>query len=317
MLKIHHNRAELKKILEEHAKGLLPLLRKRLKRPANAVLKAYFLNDSLITEILIAPPNRLVQINRLIYKKLLVTYTKKQIDDSAKLVFDYADFKIRDHSKYRADKLYQNIGFKTCPYCNIRDIRPVTDMISGKVSARGALDHFFSESKHPLMTLSFYNLIPACTYCNTNFKLGKPMKLSKNLHPYLAGFNDNCVLDFSGFSNLDEIYGKKKGYFELYFKQSNTNKRYSENIKIFGLKAQYNGYKDNARLALALSKTYTKAVLDSIMATTHLKHYDAYEQIFHTKFKPNELHLNPLSKLNRDIVREYGNPDLKRILKIK
>lgn len=317
MLKIHHNRSELRRLSDEHAKGLLSLLKKRLNKPINAPLKTYFVSDTLIREILIAPPRRLFQINKMINKKLLVTFSKKQIDDSAKRVFDYVDFKTRNHKKYRADRLYHDVGFITCPYCNIRDISPVLDMITGNVTARGALDHFFSEGKHPLLALSFYNLVPACTYCNTNFKLGKPMSVSKNLHPYLAGFNDNCVIDFTAFSNIDDIYSKKKGYFELYFKQSNSSRKYVENIKLFRLKDQYNGYKNGARVALWGAKTYTKAVLDSIIAITHLNHHEAYEQIFHTKFKLNELHLNPLSKLNRDIVREYGNADLKSILKIK
>lgn len=220
MLKIHHTRATLRKLSNEHANKLVSLLRMRLKKAINAPLKAYFINDTMIKEILTATPNRLIHLNSIVYKKLLISYQKKEIDASARRVFDYDLFKDRDHSKYRADDLYQNIGLVTCPYCNIRDIRP-TYNAKGKVLARGPLDHFFSDAKYPLLRLSFYNLIPACTFCNTNFKLGKPMNLYKNVHPYIKGFDNNCVFDLTGFTNIDDIFSKKKGFFDVLQKINN------------------------------------------------------------------------------------------------
>ena len=35
---------------------------------------------------------------------------------------------------------------------------------------RPQFDHWFPKKKYPLLAISFYNLIPCCTYCNSSVK---------------------------------------------------------------------------------------------------------------------------------------------------
>lgn len=63
--------------------------------------------------------------------------------------------------------LLEQLGVNVCPYCN----RAYTTTIykknkNGIKKVRPDFDHFLSEDKYPLFTLSFYNLIPSCHQCN-------------------------------------------------------------------------------------------------------------------------------------------------------
>ena len=58
------------------------------------------------------------------------------------------------------------------------------------VRKRSPLDHFYGHSKYPCLGLSLYNLVPACTRCNTNMKGAKEQSLCNHIHPYVESFDD-------------------------------------------------------------------------------------------------------------------------------
>lgn len=58
------------------------------------------------------------------------------------------------------------------------------------VRKRSPLDHFYGHSKYPCLGLSLYNLVPACTRCNTNMKGAKEQSLCNHIHPYVDSFDD-------------------------------------------------------------------------------------------------------------------------------
>jgi len=317
MIKIHHSESKMKTLSDNHAAKLLPLINKRLNRTANTFLKGYFISDNLTTEILSAKPRRLLTINEDIYKTLSA-YTSAQIKDAANRVFKYESFKVRNPAEYRADDLCKAVDLVNCPYCNIRDIAVTLDH-TGKVIARPPLDHFFSDSKLPLLALSFYNLIPCCTYCNTNFKLAAGMKLKENAHPYVRGFGDECTFVIQGVKKIDDILGSKPAAFEINFENlgtKDTKKKYDGNIDVFKLTDQYRNCKKAASLTVKIARKYSKAQLDAMMLISNTDQHEAFEMAFNTKFKLAELHEKPLSKLNRDLVKKYGSNDLKSVLDI-
>lgn len=40
----------------------------------------------------------------------------------------------------------------------------------GEKITRPTFDHWFAKDDHPLLALSFYNLIPSCNICNSSVK---------------------------------------------------------------------------------------------------------------------------------------------------
>lgn len=55
---------------------------------------------------------------------------------------------------------------------------------------RSPLDHFYGYSEYPCLGLSLYNLVPACTRCNTNIKGAKKQDIRSHIHPYRESFDD-------------------------------------------------------------------------------------------------------------------------------
>ncbi len=81
------------------------------------------------------------------------------------------------------------LNVKTCPYCNMHYTLYANEHIQMKRKnkvvgiTRFQFDHFFDKLHYPMLSMSFYNLIPSCAVCNQ----GKSAKaLSLTYHPYYS-----------------------------------------------------------------------------------------------------------------------------------
>jgi hypothetical protein len=120
--------------------------------------------------------------------KLFYEWHKKAFNYDSKSIFS-------DELKYG---LAQKLNLKVCPYCNrnytLTINKEVVNSHLGKikvVKTRPDFDHFFCKSKHPILALSFYNLIPSCAICNRTLKGDVEFSLdiqNGHVHPYLEGF---------------------------------------------------------------------------------------------------------------------------------
>ncbi|KMN35338.1 hypothetical protein VK91_22230, partial [Lysinibacillus sp. LK3] len=75
--------------------------------------------------------------------------------------------------EWDAYQYIESLNIKICPYCHaqyINTIRNNRQLLNAGKQARPALDHFIPKSILPIFAVSLYNLIPACTYCNSYFK---------------------------------------------------------------------------------------------------------------------------------------------------
>lgn len=84
------------------------------------------------------------------------------------------------------------LGFNTCPYCNRNYINTVIDK-RGKQIIRPTFDHFFPQTHHPFLALSFYNLVPSCYFCNSSLKSAATIDISTHIHPYKEGFDKDVT----------------------------------------------------------------------------------------------------------------------------
>ncbi len=110
-----------------------------------------------------------------------------EMPDSKRLlnVFNYAKFR-----REFAFEFYEKwLDVPVCAYCN----RNYTDIV--KVGKSGKLaytfDHFFSKSKYPYLALSFFNLIPCCSVCNSIWKGSTEFCLQMYLHPWVDSFHQH------------------------------------------------------------------------------------------------------------------------------
>ena len=99
------------------------------------------------------------------------------------------------YKKFRTDglnKIAVMINVKTCLYCN----QNFTIVVGNSPDDKGEIvmdnaqafiqfDHFYDKSSFPFLSMSLYNLIPACPQCNHK-KSNKSYSLA--LHPYVADY---------------------------------------------------------------------------------------------------------------------------------
>lgn len=152
-----------------------------------------------LDNILQAPPPELQRLDR----ELADKHGIKKKSETAKLtswVFDY-DWWVADDGtrvSWRASDLAKMVHVRTCPYCNRHYVYSVPT-VEGGILRSSQFDHFFSQGDHPLLKMSFYNLVPVCSLCNSPAYKGQTdFALDANIHPFEEGFGDDYVFRIKG-----------------------------------------------------------------------------------------------------------------------
>lgn len=121
------------------------------KREIEAFLNS--LTPQYIEELVFLKPEKLRQ-NALNFAS---EKRSEALNDFIKSIFNVT---YKDHFPRR--RFIQAIGLKTCPYCNRAYIYTIEE---GEINPQ--IDHFYYKAKYPLFAVSLYNLIPACSVCNS------------------------------------------------------------------------------------------------------------------------------------------------------
>lgn len=92
------------------------------------------------------------------------------------------------------------IDVRYCPYCNAETVG--TARLPGRIYVPD-IDHIFPKEKYPLLSLSLYNLVPACNRCNSRFKKARDMlegwcfkRPLPSLHPYVDNTYKHIRFDY-------------------------------------------------------------------------------------------------------------------------
>lgn len=92
------------------------------------------------------------------------------------------------------------LDVRYCPYCNAETVE--TAMLPERIHVPD-IDHIFPKEKYPLLSLSLYNLVPACNRCNSRFKKAHDMldgwsvnRPLPSLHPYVHNIFKRIRFDY-------------------------------------------------------------------------------------------------------------------------
>ena len=131
-------------------------------------------------------------------------FNKKLLSD----LFKYDTFRDSPSCKnFLLDKL--KIGKSKCVYCNISD----TDVVNNNpdpaakpdLAAYLDLDHFLDKARNPFFALSFYNLVPCCTTCNSRVKGTTSFDIDTHVNPFHHSFDDLYKFVYLGTGRIDVI----------------------------------------------------------------------------------------------------------------
>ena len=137
--------------------------------------------------------------------------------------FGYSKFSSKGTTTYNAYNLARKLKVNVCPYCNRNYTFTIKDKNSK--STRPDFDHFYDKGSHPVLALSFYNLIPSCILCNSRLKSTAKFSTIKHLHPYKDSFNDYAKFKLK---ILNSKFFYDENGFDL---KLETNNLKAENIK--------------------------------------------------------------------------------------
>lgn len=279
---------------------LTNLIYERIDRLENPVATWFFdtvINDK-IDNILIGEPKNLFQISEYLNEYI---FSFQVILEAITEVFNYDWFVKKKVQKYDAYKLAESLGITSCVYCNRNYTNTVISEKGEKIS-RAQFDHYFDKGKHPLLALSFFNLIPSCSTCNSSVKHSATFVLATHNHPYLDDKIDE--ISFSYKYNLTKHYG-----LEITVNADNCPKT-QKNIEEFALNEVYNVHadilSDLLKAKACFSERYLAILRMSILKSVILSDEEMYRIVFGTEKDSDKFVNRPFSKFKKDILEELG-----------
>ena len=243
------------------------------------------------TDLISGKPKRLLEINK-VYENIILSDSEKDYIKNFFLQTGYGGFQ----KKYGKEFL-DLIGVDTCVYCN----RNYTINIT-KNHSRAELDHWFPKTQFPLLSLSFYNLIPSCHSCNHikgNPKIDWDNALNEYIHPYFKENNEGFSFDFFYNKSLDRLNVETKS-----FKKSTKT---DETLIFNKTKDIYNSHsekelRDLVNLRYKYSKNYIKILSEDTFKNLKISKDESYRTIFGIEINENDFHKRPFSKFKKDII---------------
>ncbi len=228
-------------------------------------------------------------------------------------IFDYDGwFSLLDnHKSWGPYQLTKKLNLNSCPYCNRQYTFTVINLKGGKV-ARPELDHFLPQSKHPLLALSFYNLIPSCHVCNSSVKGSADTKYETHLNPYEK--NDKHSL--MRFTYVPQTYEGAVGLteevdVELKYNGDSadtiTKAKVEGNIDLFCLNDLYKNHSDNVQEIIRKREVSGDKYIEIMQKTFTdfpIKIEDAYRLAYGNYYLEKDFSRRALSKLTKDIAIE-------------
>ncbi len=253
-----------------------------------------------LVEIITAQPKVLLALNK--------KYTSgpfKISDKRLKTIFKYSSFR-SSHGM----KLVKSLGIECCPYCNKNYI---SYLAIHKVGNKGIsnifpeFDHFYPQKYYPLLGVSFFNLIPSCSFCNTHLKHSKDPVKHNLFHPYTELKNGGFKFRFFA-NNYLALIGKSTNV-KWSFRFTEVDKTVNDTIKnsldFFAIKETYEKcHSDLIKEIIDKRITYAPKYLEMIKKTYNLDFDDAYRILFESDYCDGKLLQRPFGKLKKDIYND-------------
>lgn len=193
-------------------------------------------------------------------------------------------------------------GIRVCPYCNRQYITPVFSN-SGKM--RADLDHFLPKSKYPYFSMSLYNLVPCCKFCNSSLKGKKEFDFA-DIHPYEESVDDYISFRVNPLTN------------KIGIEKKHANERKVDNyLNYFKLETIYNYHQNQANELIEKRLMYADEYIKDLIEKKQkiFKNKDSMqikELIIGYVQDKEKINDEAFSKFRRDIAEQLGFIDSKQ-----
>jgi intein-encoded DNA endonuclease-like protein len=279
----------------------------------------YLLEDNNLEDIISGDAENLLTHNTEFYNHLtispasLTAYFDTPNDDKPALalhptikiirsIFNYSDFTGADANEYGAYKMALNLKRRTCTYCN-RVYTNTMSTRSGQKVMRPQYDHWYPNSRFPLLAISFYNLIPSCYICNSSSKSDIILDKDFHIHPYIdSNQSDEFRFNYAYRTSIDQ-------YRISIVPTDINNKKAHDTLKKLSVDEMYNAHHEELRDLIKIKQAYSDEYISKMQKffpKSGLSQDETYRLIFGAELENHLLHMKPLSKFKRDILKRLG-----------
>jgi len=232
------------------------------------------------------------------------TKKRRRLSKDEKIAKSLSDDLQKQYKKFSDTKEYsykiiEFLGLKSCPYCNISYTYAVMDEQKKEYYVRPHFDHYYEKSLYPHLSLSFYNLVPACPYCNSSLKGASNFK---PIHPFFENFDGLANFTIT-IKKLNTLYTDENS---LEIELDSQDPRAVSHITNFKLNERYTHHKDIVQEILIKKKWYTPERVEAMknfLTAIGTQTTEDYINLIITGNYTNSENINkrPLAKLNKDI----------------
>lgn len=298
MIHIPNNSLKIAKARHLFLKEMVPLLTKRINNYPKAGSKRFLATILRDLDLILAgEPDDLAKVSA---KVNLIINSHPNNKKAIKKIFDYEWFITKTKKRYNAYHLAASLEVNVCVYCNRNYTHTIITKDGDKIT-RPQFDHFFSKGKNPVIALSFYNLIPSCSICNSGIKHEADFELSTHNHPY----TDNFISDFAftyKYTN-EEPSG---------FRIATETPNIKAHRTLSDLKTDliYNTHvselKEMLRMKYAFSDKYLEILNNNVLTGVNTPRKELYNIAFGVEQDEKDFGTRPFSKFKSDILKELG-----------
>ena len=221
------------------------------------------------------------------------TAEKKEIEKA----FDYAVYR----KKANFMEHFKKLDIKSCPFCNNNYVY-FYEKDAGQYNTLATLEHYYPKANYPHLSLSFYNLIPSCSICNSKFK-GNKEYVGKIVHPYYEDFDDKAKFSVG----VDSLPVHKS--IKLSVKLESNDDRCKKSIDRFQLDKIYTQHSDIAQEIWNKAQVYNDSRIDELYDSFYKKlNYskeDVKNMIFCNYLNQEDINKRNHSKLTQDILNQF------------
>jgi hypothetical protein len=258
-----------------------------------------------LKDLILAKPNEITK------------YTNTPNTEYKTLIEKTFDYKGKFQTSVITDFFTDNFNFTTCYYCN-KDF--ILNFNKSKKTSTFQLDHFYDKEKYPYLALSFYNLIPSCSTCNSTKVKGSKdcFKYDVNIReeafeneickiPNHKDFDFDKKVKFKLFltDSCKDLNIKEKDNIDIPLKERYSNE-YEKYIEVFKLNERYQAHKDIVFKMIKNAELYPESRLKELQDLTGIPFQEIKKDIFKLIDDEVDLSKEPFSKLRRDMAWELG-----------
>lgn len=245
----------------------------------------------------------------------LEMYKKLNLNSKSINIYNYNVYKKNQpEAKWSAYDYVMALGLKVCPYCNRQYITPI---YSQNAKMRADLDHFFSKGKYPYLSMSIYNLVPSCKFCNSSLKGTKEFSYEKYINPFEDSIDKYISFNYV-INSYEALYGKEDIEIILEEKLNCSPKlveKAKNNISAFDIINVYQYHSDIVKKLIRKKYIYNDSYIESIWRS-HGNLFKSRDEVIEYVIKDtieNDKINQPLNKLIDDIMVDLKFKSLNEI----